>query len=243
MKSSILITRPRDQAQRIVNYLEENYFEVFVEPTFAVEKISVTNLPNLNNIKVQALILTSTNAAEVAFEAAQIFAFAKDLKIFAVGKKTAEIFADNGFTNIIISEKNSAQDLETIIFFDRSLKKSGGNILYFCGEIVTIDFATELASQGFEVQKILSYKISESKNFSDDFILRVKNSPFDFVLLYSKNSARHFFELVKEHNLLEYFESSQLLCFSEKVCSFVKHLGFKNSATFSAIPTLKKFYD
>lgn len=243
MKSSILITRPKDQAQRIVQHLKNNGFEVFVEPTFEVQKINAKSLLHLDSKKIQALILTSTNAAEVAFEAAENFGFAKDLKIFAVGKKTAEIFVDAGFNNITISEKGSAEDLLRAILFDDDLKKSAGAMLYFCGEIVTIDFGLELGRQGFEVEKIISYKISESENFSDEFVSRVKKSPFDFVLLYSKNSARHFCDLVKKHNLLEYFEGSQLLCFSEKICSFVRCVGFENSATFDAIPILKNFYD
>jgi len=90
MKQSILITRPKDQAQRIVQHLENSGFRVFIEPTFSVKKIDLKNsvlLKNFTDKKVQAIILTSGNAAEVAFEAVDLLGFEKDLKIFAVGKK------------------------------------------------------------------------------------------------------------------------------------------------------------
>ncbi len=248
MKQSILITRPKDQAQRIVQHLENSGFRVFIEPTFSVKKIDLKNsvlLKNFTDKKVQAIILTSGNAAEVAFEAVDLLGFEKDLKIFAVGKKTAEIFVNNGFENIIVSEKNSAEDLKNLILADRELssKKSEEILLYFCGEFITLDFKYELENQGFEVEKIPSYKILEEESFSENFLDRIKESSFDFVLLYSKNSARHFCELVKKHNLLEYFQDSKILCLSEKILSSLRNFGFKNSSTFDEIPILKKFYD
>ena len=78
MKQSILITRPKDQAQRIVKHLEDKGFNVFIEPTFSVQKIDLKNsalLKKLSTKKIQAIILTSGNAAEVAFEAVDIFNF------------------------------------------------------------------------------------------------------------------------------------------------------------------------
>ncbi len=248
MKQSILITRPKDQAQRIAQHLEKSGFHVFIEPTFSVQKIDLKNYfltKNFANKKIQAIILTSGNAAEVAFEAIDFLGFKKDLKIFAVGKKTAEIFADNGFKNIVVSERNSAEDLKNLILNDRELsnKKSEEILLYFCGEIITLDFKFQLENQGFEVEKIPSYKIIEEENFSENFLDRIKESHFDFVLLYSKNSARHFCELVKKYNLLEYFQDSKILCLSEKILSSLRNFGFKNSSTFDEIPILKKFYD
>ncbi|NBV06836.1 MAG: uroporphyrinogen-III synthase [Proteobacteria bacterium] len=248
MTQSILITRPKDQAQKIVQHLEKSGFEVFIEPTFLVEKIDPKNslsLKKLSQEKIQAIILTSGNAAEVAFAATEIFNFDKNIKIFAVGQKTAEIFVSNGFANIKISQRNSAEDLKKLILSDQELsdKKSCELLLYFCGEFITLDFKIELEKQGFRVEKITSYKIIEEKSFSENFLKHTKKSSFDFVLLYSKNSARHFCDLCKKHNLLEYFQASKILCLSDKILSYLHNFGFKNSATFDEIPTLKKFYE
>ncbi|MDX2083170.1 MAG: uroporphyrinogen-III synthase [Rickettsiales bacterium] len=248
MQQSILITRPDDQAQRIVQHLKNKGFEVFIEPTFNVEKISPDDLLQLKDLKIKkiaAIILTSSNAAEVAFSAAKIFAYDKNLKIFAVGKKTAEIFYKNGFTNINISEQNSAQSLLNKIQQDQELfsQKNSATLIYFCGESVTLDFKEALTEDGFAVKKIISYKIIEEENFSAKFLNKVKNHQFDFVLLYSKNSACHFLNLCQKHNLLEYFQRSRILCLSEKILSYLQNSGFRNSATFAEIPILKKFYD
>lgn len=246
MKPSILITRPRDQAARIAKYLEDNGFDVFIEPIFQIVQndLHPENLvKNLANKKIAALILTSGNAAEVAFALRNNLALKNDIKIYAVGKKTAQIFVDAGFSNIVISQKNSAQDLKNLILHDQDSQKNEGIILYFCGEIVTLDFEIELEKYGYDVEKIISYQVVEEDNFSAEFFQHTQKTTFDFVLLYSKNSAHHFCKLVKKHNLLEYFRLAKILCLSENILAVLRKSGFENSATFDAIPSLKKFYD
>ncbi len=248
MRKSVLITRPKDQAQEIVQHLENQGFEVFIEPTFSVQKISLAKIDALQNLsqkKIQALILTSGNAADIAFDAAEILGLSKEVKVFAVGKKTARKFLDAGYENVIYSEQNSAADLLKIISSDQEIlsQKNQEILLYFCGELVTVDFKAKLEKSGIAAEQILSYKIFEEQNFSENFLEKVKNFQFDFVLLYSKNSAKHFCELSTKHNLLEYFQSSRILCLSEKILSYLRNFGFKNSATFDEIPILKKFYD
>jgi uroporphyrinogen-III synthase len=213
-----------------------------------VHKFSLENLNLLQNFsqkKIQALILTSSNAADVAFDAAEILGLNKEIRIFAVGKKTAKKFLEANYKNVICSDKNSAEDLLKIILLDHEVlnKKNQEIFLYFCGEFVTIDFKIELEKAGIAVEKILSYKIIEEQSFSENFLAKIKNLQFDFVLLYSKNSAKHFYELSKKHNLLEYFQGSRILCLSEKILSVLRNFGFKNSATFDEVPILKKFYD
>lgn len=247
MKKTILITRPQDQAQKIIQHLKSEDFEVFVEPVFVVEKIDAPDLEAIKKLtqeKILTLILTSANAAEAALKSCEILALAKDIKIFAVGKKTAEAFLAHNFKNVRWAQ-NSAEDLQKLILSDVELaqQKKLGKVLYFCGEIVTLDFKQELEKQGFEVEKIISYKITRKENFSAEFLAQTKITRFDFVLLYSKNSADNFVDLCKKHNLLEYFSSAQILCLSQKIIVVLRDLGFTNLATFDAIPIIKNFYD
>lgn len=248
MKKTILITRPKRQAQAIANSLQDGGFEVFVESIFEVNKINSLS-PQLSKIlsekQVQALILTSANAAEVAFALMENLEINKKIKIFAVGKKTAEKFLAAGYENVIFSKVGGAKNLLQLILANRELKlkKKQEILLYFCGDFVTMDFQQELQEYGYIVEKIPSYKIIENEKFSEDFLAKVKKSNFDFVLLYSQNSAKTFFKLAKKHNLLEYFQSSRILCLSEKILSVVRDFKFQNSATFDEISILKNFYE
>ena len=247
MKKSILITRPKTQAQEIVQYLQNNNFEVFVEPTFAVQNFSLLQddlLQRLSYKNISAIIVTSGNAANMALEVIKKLNLGKEIKIFAVGKKTALTFSAAGYENIIHSKENSAESLKKIILQDSEiLAKKEDVLLYFCGEFISLDFKEELAKYSLKLEKIISYKIIENDSFSSEFLKIAKESNFDFVLLYSRNSAKHFFELSKKHNLLECFKSSQILCLSEKILSLVRSSGFNNSITFDENIILKKFYE
>ncbi len=251
MKKTILITRPKNQAHKISQYLNDQGFKVILEPLFAVHKIDQRNFFRDNLIKkiaqrnLLALIVTSANAAQAVFASCEILHLNKNIKIFVVGKKTAEIFLENGFNNLRWAEQSSAADLQKLIEEDGELmqQKNQGKVLYFCGDNITLDFEQELKNKGVEVEKIISYRVVEVQNFSAEFLVQTQQIKFDFVLIYSQNSARYFFNLCKKHNLLEYFESSQILCLSEKISAVLRDFGFTNLATFDAIPTLKKFYD
>ena len=247
MKKSILITRPKTQAQEIVQYLQNNNFEVFVEPTFAVQNFSLLQddlLQKLSYKNISAIIVTSGNATNMALEVIKKLNLGKEIKIFAVGKKTSLTFSAVGYENIIYAKENSAEGLKKIILQDAEiLAKKEDVLLYFCGEFISLDFKEELAKYSLKLEKIISYKIIENDSFSSEFLKIAKESNFDFVLLYSRNSAKHFFELSKKHNLLECFKSSQILCLSEKILSFVRSSGFNNSITFDENIILKKFYE
>lgn len=248
MKKSVLIIRPKDQAAEVANYLKNSGFEVFIEPTFVVQKSIEPDADSLAKIfqkKIAAIILTSANADKTALQVISDLNLDKNIKIFAVGKKTAKTFVDLGYKNILFSEEKSAESLERKILSDKEIisQKSEEVLLYFCGEIITLDFQARLAELNVKLEKIISYKILEKEKFSEEFLTISKKSNFDFTLIYSKNSLKHFFELLKKHNLFESFQGRQILCLSAKILSLARDLGFKNSATFAEISILKKFYD
>lgn len=234
MKSA-LITRQKNQSQEIVKLFENQGFEAFVEPLFFVEKIDVKTQVIFE--KFSAAIVTSINACSALND----FAFPKDKKIYAVGKKTAEELRKNGFKNIAISQENSAISLMKLIVETHEDKLNP--ILYFHGSIINLDFEKELKRFGFKVRKILSYRTCESENFSSELLEFSRQKIFDHVLIFSQNSAKIFEKLARKNNLLEYFKASQLVCLSEKIRLDVENFQFKNPITFDQFPILKNFYD
>lgn len=230
--SNVLLTRSSKNSRELIKALEREGFKVFSEPLFTVEEFS--NLEVGKNISVA--IITSQNACKALINSE----LSRDIKIFSVGKKTAEKLTAAGFGNIYVSLENSAESLKNLIVekVDRA-----SEIAYFHGSIITLDFAKELQESGFKVQKILAYKTEEVADFSPEILKKCSNEKFGRVLIFSKNSARIFFKLVVRHNMLEYFSDSQILCLSKKILDESKRLGFKKCATFSDFPILAKFYD
>lgn len=231
---NVLVTRPKETADEITRLLESGGYNVFVEPLFFVEKLEVA--PK-KSAEISAVIITSANACF----ALKTSGISKDVKIFAVGKKTAQKLREDGFNNIAVSPKNAAGPLKDLIIETHHDKS--GLILYFHGSVTSLDFTAELKKSGFNARDILAYKTTEHKNFSEDFLNFAAKNSFDEILIFSQNSAEIFFNLAKKHNLLEYFSNARILCLSEKILSCMKNFGFKNLSLFSEIPILKNFYD
>ncbi len=179
-----------------------------------------------------AIIITSANAATGVI-LAQID---KNTPIFAIGQKTAQNLLLEGYKNIIYAKNPNALSLK-----EKILQSDKKNLLYFCTSDLTIDFKIELAAHNYAVEEILCYKILWKNQFSPEFLHKIgaksdisdtKNQnlsiKIDFIFFYSQNSVKNFANLVKKHNLLEYFSCSTLLCLSDKIVDAVKKYGFNN---------------
>ncbi len=232
MQPTILITRPQSESQELSLHLEKSGFAPIIEPIFSIKIIK--NKIDKNNAK--AAILTSSNAIE-AFLSQNLD---KNSKIFVIGKKIAKKLQENGYKNVFFPSNASADLLKKLIL--EKLAPNDDKILYFCGNYITLDFAKELEPEGFDVQKILSYEAVYNNNFSVEFLEQIKRKKIDYVLIFSQNAAKNFYLITKNHNLLEYFANSKIMCFSDKICDEIKSLGFKNFGNFNEILALKNYY-
>ena len=235
MKKTILITRPRSEAIDLDLFLQNQGFNTIIEPIFDAK--IVENSQNFAKNPPQAAILTSSNAIPTFLTCD----FHKNIKIFTIGKKTAQKLRENGYENVFFPPKTSTLLLKNLILHEASPK--AGKILYFCGNFITFDFGAELMAQGFEAESINAYQVDYKNEFSAEFLSRIKQENIDFVLIFSKNGAKNFHNLTKKHNLLEYFNKSAILCLSNKIADVIKDLGFKISANFDEIMSLKNFYE
>ncbi len=233
---NVLITRSQDKSSDLVELLSSYNYHGFAESLLTVQKSSpIVDLTK----EISAIIVTSSNSCNVIAE----LGLDKNILVFAVGKITARSMKKLGFNNIVFPQNYSAQNLKKLILetsFDHS-----GKILYFRGEEVTLDFKEELSD--FDIEDVVSYKVNENANFSQDLLNFAKTENFDQVLLFSLNSAQIFFNLAKKHNMLEYFRVSKIVCLSDKILELVQEfedgIWKDNSITFDEVEILKNFYD
>jgi uroporphyrinogen-III synthase len=231
MIKNILITQDKNRAQNLVENLERSGFLSFLEPLFMVKKLAVSIFEG----ETFFVIITSANAIPAVIESG----ISKKIKIYTVGKSTAEKLKKLGFENVIFSSKNSAKDLKDIIL-QQEIPAKG---LYFRGSVISLDFKVELKKCGFVIEDILSYETIENHSFSENLLEVSKVKNFDYVLIFSQNSAKIFLKLAKKHNLLEYFKKSEILVISKKIIEVFDDFGFTNVKLFASLQSLKKFYD
>ena len=243
-QKNILITRSKENAAELVKTLEEAGFKVFCEPLLTIEKFkSSPAFLAQNSAKISAAIITSSNACDALVESK----LSRDLKIFSVGKSTSKKLTDFGFTNLETAVPENAKSLLELI---KKNHNNSGVIAYFHGSSITLDFAAELKKSKIEVVKIPAYQANEIENFSAEFLeLNAAEKFFDYVLIFSSKSAEIFLKMASQHNLLAYFNSSNLLCLSQQICQKIikisdknHQIKFANIASFDDLPILRKFY-
>lgn len=228
---NVLITRQKNDAKDIAKSFKAEGFSPFIEPLFKVERLEFKK--NLET--PDFVIITSSKACYLL----KMLNLDKKMKIYAVGSKTAKIVKDLGFERVFYPEKSSALALKEVIINNESEK----NGIYLRGEKITLDFARELKAENFEINDIIVYKIKENQSFSSDLIDFCKKNDFQLILIFSVNSAKIFSFLSKKHNLLEYFNKSEILCFSEKILGVLKKNGFTNLKNFFSNEILNNYYN
>jgi uroporphyrinogen-III synthase len=242
----ILITRQSLQNHELESYLQNHNCQVFCEPLFKIEEIFNENdWTKYQNQKINAIVITSQNSIKTLKKFCEDLAI-KDIKFFAVGKKTAKKLQELGFKNIAYPQINSAKELSKLV--KRNLEDKSGLILYFRGKVISYDLKNSLNKSGYNCQEIIAYQTIANKKFSNLFLKNLGNFSYDQILIFSKKSLELFFLLAKKDNLLEYFAKSSLIVFSQKIADCAEELTkqnfkFKKIEKFSDNIILKNFYD
>jgi len=228
--SNILITRSYERSKDLAKILEDSEFNLFFEPLFITNPIDC----KIKEANFGAIIITSSNAV-LAIEN-----FRKDIIIYCVGNKTKEALVGAGFKNILVCDSQNALSLKDLII--ESYKNKDLEIFYPHGSVITLDFFDELKEFDIKVRCQICYEIEEFTHFSKKLLAFSEKNVFDYVLIFSSNSAKIFARLVKENCLEEFFSQSKILCFSDKILEVLKKEDFKNLDKFTKIPQLQNYY-
>lgn len=150
--------------------------------------------------------------------------------LFAVGAATASVADDMGFQNIMIGE-GDGRALAKLI----EKAKLEGPVLYLAGRPREGGFEKTLASMDIELKIAEIYEM-RPVTWKSDAVEAVLQEPADAVLLYSRETARIFFDLTAAMNLDDFLRHSAFICMSKKVLSAVPE-RFLEKAVASQVPS------
>ncbi len=187
----VLITRPRDDGERLAEALRPMGIEPLLEPLFRIE---YKGGPELDLDGVQALLVTSANGAR-AFAARD---GRRDLTVYAVGDAAARAAAEAGFADV----ESAAGDVETLARLVRSrLDPAQGALLHAAGTTVAGDLAGMVEEAGFAYRRAVLYEAHETDGFSAATVRALKAGAVDGVLFFSPRTAACFVDLVRKGGL------------------------------------------
>ena len=216
MAKTILITRPREDADRLAADFEAQGFDTLIEPMLTIDFVED---PSFSTTGAQAILLTSANGARALGRTMA----PRDMRVLAVGEKTAEAARDQGFTRIEAAGGNVEKlaDLAADV-----LDPGDGPVIHISGRDVAGDLAGALSARGFTYSRHVLYKARATEAFSEALVDALSAGDIAAVVFYSARTAATFVMLAKQAGVSGCAASMTAFCISEAVAEAARELDW-----------------
>lgn len=187
----VLVTRPREDAERLAEPLRALGAAVVNEPLLMIVPVAG---PSLELANVQAVLVTSANGARALAKATE----RRDISVFAVGDQSGRVARDLGFKHV----ESAGGDVDTLArLVSAGLDPAAGPLLHAAGSVQAGDLAGQLRPLGFEVRVVPLYDARPTAALSASVRRGLAEGAFDAGFFYSPRTARTFVAHVRKANL------------------------------------------
>ena len=219
----ILLTRPLTDCSDMILKFKSLGHQVSHLPLLNIEKI---NYEEINFSNYGGIIFTSANAIKFL----DLKKLNKNIICFCVGDSTEKKARSVGFQNTISAEGN-VLNLKELIYQNYMVKNKP--LLYISGELISADLDQQLINEGYNVKRIINYRVSHNENFDENFIKELKLNIPDMVYIYSQNSASSFLNFIKIYQTENIWMNTNLMCIGEKTSSILNEIKWKKIFLFN----------
>ena len=219
----ILLTRPLEDCSEMILKFQSLGHQVSHLPLIRIEKV---NYEEINFSEYGGIVFTSANAVKFL----NTERLDKNIKCFCVGNATEKKARSIGFQNTIAAEGNVANLKELII---QSYDSKNKELLYVSGETISVDLDQQLLSEGFNVKRIINYRVDHNQKFDEKFVNELKLNMPDMVYVYSQNSASSFLNFIKIYQTEKLWMNTNLMCIGEKTSSILNEIKWKKIFLFN----------
>ena len=200
----ILVTRPAGREKVTMKKLAEKALTATHCSVTVIEGQAFT-IPQ----DVAAYIVTSVNGVKYGLQKMPD----KTRPVFAVGTATAKTAKAEGFS-AVISGTGSGKDLLTLI--PRHFSPRDGKITHLSGMQIAVDFSVELASLGYEANRLIAYKVVPQP-IEGAALEALKTGKVTDVLFYSAYALTIFEKELELHALQDTVEQMRALVLSHRI--------------------------
>jgi uroporphyrinogen-III synthase len=178
----LVVTRPQADAERTAAALRARGHDVLLAPLTRIEP-----LPADLSGAWGAVAITSANAPHAA-KNTPAFASIRNLRLYAVGRRSADAASNAGFADVVFAA-GGVRDLIGVII--RHYRHAELPLLYLAGEDLAADLIGELAASGVAAQMRVVYRAAPVP-FPLALIAALKSNTADGVLHFSRRSAERY---------------------------------------------------
>ena len=226
--STILISRPIDEATQTAEKLEAMGHRVVLAPVIQVEPVSF-ELPEDN----RSVIVTSKNGVRMGL--ANIGD--KTRPVFAVGEKTADEARGLGFMNVTVGPGTARQLVPLLLECGLTETRKYTHV---CGTNLSYNICDVLKNAGLDAENTVTYQTRAVRGLSVGVQEALDEGGIDIALFYSPRSATIFEEVVAEYGRSDWLRSLDALCLSTRVAENL--LGPWKNKEYAVIPTEKAMF-
>lgn len=211
----VLIIRQEEEAIPLTNILRENGVLSYVSPLFTPRFFP---LPPLGN--AQGLIITSKNALRAIKDQEAL----KNLPLYAVGDKTAELAAHFGFKKIFSA---SGDNKALCALIQQKAFRSKEILWYLSGKIIKGDSIGQLTQKGFAVRRQVVYDLQAERSLPPSLEHTLTQREISHILFFSPHTTEIFLTLLTEARLEAIACEMTALCISPDVVKKAVRLPWK----------------
>jgi uroporphyrinogen-III synthase len=216
----VLVIRARDDAERTAQALAARGHRAIIAPLI---EIVWTPDPVPPPDNVQAILATSANAVAALLHQR----VRRDLQLYAVGDRTAEMARAGGFTFVRSAGGDSAS-LAALVAAQAD--RLGGPLFHGAGAETRGDLASLLEARGFDVRTSVLYEAVAVANLPAVLRDGLQNDAIDMALFFSPRSAAIFAARVAGAGLVDHCRRIRACCISRAVAGALSPIAFANVA-------------
>ena len=219
----ILLTRPIEDSSEMILKFKSLGHQVSHIPLLSINKI---NYEEIKFSDYGGIIFTSANAVKFL----DLNGHNKNIHCFCVGNATEKKARSLGFQNTISAE-GSVSNLKELIL--QNCDFNNKQLLYVSGELISVDLDQDLLKEGFNIKRLINYRVTHNQKFDESFVKKLKLNMPDMVYIYSQNSASSFLSFIKNYQLESSWMNTNLLCIGEKSSSILNEIKWKKIFLFN----------
>ena len=209
-----LVTRPREEAERLAAALATRGIQTVIEPLIEVQYLV---LGGLDLGGVQAVLCTSANGVRAFAQASS----ERRLPLLAVGDATAARARAEGFT-AVESAAGDAADLACLAA--ARLRPQDGALLHAAGDVLAGDLVGALQARGFTVERRVLYEARAAAVLTPNAVAALRCGAIDLALFFSARTAAIFAKLASAAGLADCCATLVALSISVAADAAVAHL-------------------
>jgi len=219
----ILLTRPLEDCSEMILKFKSLGHQVSHLPLLTIGKMDYEEIKFSD---YGGIIFTSTNAIKFL----DLNKLDKKILCFCVGGITEKKARTAGFQNTISAEGN-VSNLKELILQNYEIKDKP--LLYISGEKISVDLDKQLSNEGYNVKRIINYRVSHNQKFDETFIKELRINMPEIIYVYSQNSASSLLNFIKIYQTENLWMDTNLMCIGEKTSNILNEIKWKKIFLFN----------